>query len=103
MKDVEHLPLLKLSASPQLKTTHLCTFQINFSEPSFNYLTALAPFQPLMMKTVHCPIDTSVNFSQAKKLIREINPGCIAIPGRDIRHISDISLSVLGFRIAVRP
>lgn len=51
-----------------------------FTEPSFNYLTALAPFQPLMMKTVHCPIDTSVNFTQAKKLIREINPGCIAIP-----------------------
>ena len=35
------------------------------------------------MKTVHCPIDTSVNFTQAKKLIREINPGCIAIPGTE--------------------
>jgi integrator complex subunit 9 len=32
------------------------------------------------MKSVHCPIDTSVNFSQAKKLIREIQPGCIATP-----------------------
>ena len=29
-----------------------------FPEPSFPYLDALAPFQPLMMKAVHCPIDT---------------------------------------------
>jgi len=41
---------------------------IVFTEPSFSYLDALAPFQPLQMRTVHCPIDTSLNFSQAKKI-----------------------------------
>lgn len=53
---------------------------IVFTEPSFSYLEALAPFQPLQMKTVHCPIDTSLNFNQAKKLIRDLKPGMIAIP-----------------------
>ncbi len=53
---------------------------IVFTEPSFNYLTALAPFQPLLMKSVHCPIDTSVTAAQAKKLIRDLQPACIAMP-----------------------
>ncbi|XP_040572594.1 integrator complex subunit 9 [Lepeophtheirus salmonis] len=53
---------------------------IVFTEPSFPYEAALAPFQPLHMKVIHCPIDTSLNFSQAKKLIRDLKPGSIAIP-----------------------
>ena len=53
---------------------------IVFTEPSFPYLDALAPFQPLQMRTVHCPIDTSLNFSQAKKLVRDLKPGMIATP-----------------------
>jgi len=32
------------------------------------------------MKTVHCPIDTSLNFVQAKKLIKDLKPASIAIP-----------------------
>ena len=32
------------------------------------------------MKAVHCPIDTSLNFNQAKKLIRDLRPGMIAVP-----------------------
>ena len=51
-----------------------------FSEPSFPYLDALAPFQPLQMRAVNCPIDTSLNFSQAKKLVRDLKPGFIAVP-----------------------
>ena len=53
-----------------------------FSEPSFPYLDALAPFQPLQMRAVNCPIDTSLNFSQAKKLVRDLKPGilCLGIP-----------------------
>ena len=41
--------------------------QITFtvSEPSVNYLDALAPFQPLQMKAISKPIDTSLNFTQA--------------------------------------
>ena len=53
---------------------------IVFTEPSFPYLDALAPFQPLQMRAVHCPIDTSLNFSQAKKLVRDLKPGMIATP-----------------------
>ena len=51
-----------------------------FTEPSFSYLEALAPFQPLLMKAVNCPIDTSLNFNQAKKLIKDVKPASIAIP-----------------------
>ena len=53
---------------------------IVFTEPSINHVEALAPFQPLAMKAVYCPIDTSLNFNQAKKLIRDLKPGVIAIP-----------------------
>ena len=53
---------------------------IVFTEPSFSYLDALAPFQPLLMKTVSCPIDTSLNFNQAKKLIKDLKPKSVAIP-----------------------
>ncbi|PSN51028.1 Integrator complex subunit 9 [Blattella germanica] len=41
---------------------------------------ALAPFQPLAMKAVHCPIDTSLNFTQANKLIRDLKPGTLVLP-----------------------
>jgi len=53
-----------------------------FTEPSFNHVQALAPFQPLAMKSVHCPIDTSLNFSQAKKLLREARPKCLVVPAK---------------------
>ena len=53
---------------------------IVFTEPSFPYLDALAPFQPLQMRAVYCPIDTSLNFNQAKKLVKDLKPGMIAAP-----------------------
>ncbi|KAK0079575.1 hypothetical protein PV325_001050 [Microctonus aethiopoides] len=53
---------------------------IIFTEPDFPYLEALAPFQPLAMKAVHCPIDTSLNFTQANKLIRDLKPENLVIP-----------------------
>lgn len=53
---------------------------IFFSEPDFPYLQALAPFQPLAMKAIYCPIETSLNFQQANKLLKELKPGVIVIP-----------------------
>ena len=53
-----------------------------FTEPSVNYQQALAPFQPCAMKVVHCPIDTSLNFTQARKLLKEAKPGCLIVPHR---------------------
>lgn len=32
------------------------------------------------MKAVHCPIDTSLNFTQANKLTRELKPGTLVVP-----------------------
>ena len=32
------------------------------------------------MRAVNCPIDTSLNFNQAKKLVRDLKPGFIAVP-----------------------
>ena len=51
-----------------------------FSEPDFPYLEALAPFQPLAMKAMHCPIDTSLNFTQGNKLVRDLKPTTLVIP-----------------------
>lgn len=42
------------------------------SEPDFSYLDALAPYQPLSMKCVYCPIDTRLNFHQVSKLLKEV-------------------------------
>lgn len=53
---------------------------IIFTEPEFPYLEALAPYQPLAMKACYCPIDPRLNFTQANKLIRELQPGHLAIP-----------------------
>lgn len=53
---------------------------IVFVEPDFPYLDALAPYQPLAMKIVHCPIDTSLSFTQANKLIRDLKPANLMVP-----------------------
>ncbi|CAG0893257.1 unnamed protein product [Darwinula stevensoni] len=55
---------------------------IVFTEPDFNYLEALAPFQPLALKCVHCPIDTCLSFSQANKLVRDLRPGNLIVPAQ---------------------
>lgn len=52
----------------------------SFSEPDFALMDALAPFQPLAMKAVHYPIDTSLNFAQANKLIRDLKPEHLVVP-----------------------
>lgn len=51
-------------------------------EPEFPYLEALAPFQPLSMKAMHCPIDTSMNFTQANKMIKDLKPAVLILPER---------------------
>jgi integrator complex subunit 9 len=53
---------------------------IIFTEPDFPYLQAIAPFQPLAMKAIYCPIETSLNFQQANKLIKELKPTVLVIP-----------------------
>uniref|UniRef100_U5EXK7 Putative cleavage and polyadenylation specificity factor cpsf subunit n=1 Tax=Corethrella appendiculata TaxID=1370023 RepID=U5EXK7_9DIPT len=53
---------------------------IIFTEPDFPYLQALAPYQPLAIKAVYCPIETSLNFQQANKLIKELKPNVLVIP-----------------------
>ena len=35
-----------------------------FTEPEFELPDAIAPFQPLAMRPVYCPIDTALNYSQ---------------------------------------
>ncbi|XP_017785950.1 PREDICTED: integrator complex subunit 9 [Nicrophorus vespilloides] len=53
---------------------------IVFTEPDFDYIEALAPYQPLQMKVAHCAIDTSLNFTQANKLIKELKPTTLVVP-----------------------
>lgn len=35
----------------------------------------MAPYQPLAMKCVYCPIDTRLNFHQVSKLLKEVQVG----------------------------
>ncbi|KAK5880423.1 hypothetical protein CesoFtcFv8_023453 [Champsocephalus esox] len=53
---------------------------IIFTEPDFSYLDALAPYQPLAMKCVYCPIDTRLNFHQVSKLLKEVQPLHVVCP-----------------------
>uniref|UniRef100_A0A8C1JZU9 Integrator complex subunit 9 n=1 Tax=Cyprinus carpio TaxID=7962 RepID=A0A8C1JZU9_CYPCA len=53
---------------------------IIFTEPDFSYLDALAPYQPLAMKCVYCPIDTRLNFHQVSKLLKDIQPLHVVCP-----------------------
>lgn len=53
---------------------------IIFTEPDFPFMQALAPFYPLSMKVVYCPIETSLNFQQANKLIKDLKPEVLVIP-----------------------
>ena len=53
---------------------------ILFTEPDFPCLEALAPYQPLMMKVIYCPIDTNFTFIQANKIIRDLKPVNIVLP-----------------------
>lgn len=54
--------------------------EIVFVEPDFDYIEALAPYQPLQMKVAHCAIDTSLNFTQANKLIKDLKPTTLVVP-----------------------
>ncbi|KAF5285910.1 hypothetical protein FQA39_LY04371 [Lamprigera yunnana] len=53
---------------------------IVFTEPDFDYIEALAPYQPIQMKVAHCAIDTSLNFTQANKLIKDLKPSTLVVP-----------------------
>lgn len=53
---------------------------IVFTEPDFDYIEALAPYQPLQIKVAHCAIDTSLNFTQANKLIKDLKPKTLVVP-----------------------
>lgn len=71
---------------------------IIFTEPDFPHLEALAPYQPLAMKVVYYPIDTSLSFNQANKLIRDLRPVNLLLPEQYIqppplyRHRTDLTV-----------
>lgn len=79
------------------------------SEPDFPYLDALAPYQPLAMKAVHCPIDTSLNFTQANKLIRDLKPEhlvipeCYTQPPITAPHRADLVIEPVGVSVFLLP
>lgn len=62
-----------------MKFTPVVHYLLILLEPDFPYMEALAPYQPLAMKAVHCPIDTSLNFTQANKLVKELRPASLAV------------------------
>jgi integrator complex subunit 9 len=65
---------------------------------------AVAPFQPLAMKVTHCPIDTSLNFSQANKLVKDLRPSFVAISSAHLQppvsapHRRDLIFEAVKFK-----
>ncbi|KAK3764323.1 hypothetical protein RRG08_008805 [Elysia crispata] len=86
-----HTPCILFTGHPSLRMGDIVHFielwgsssanTIIFTEPDFPHLDALAPFLPLAMRVCYCPIDTSLNFSQANKLIRELRPLHLVVSG----------------------
>lgn len=73
---------------------------ILFTEPEFELSEVLAPFQPLAMRQVYCPIDTSLDFTQARKLINELKPAKLVVPDVYLQpptyapHRTDLTLNL---------
>lgn len=65
-----HQPPPHLAAAP-LRASQILVLVLSL-EPDFSYLEALAPYQPLAMKCIYCPIDTRLNFIQVSKLLKEV-------------------------------
>lgn len=71
---------------------------IAFTDPEFPYVEALAPFQPLGIRVSFTPIDPSLNFASANKLIQELNPRHLliphtfAVPPEGLKHRMDLQI-----------
>lgn len=68
-----------------------------FTEPDFEYLHALAPYQPISMKAFYFPIDPRLNFFVANKLLKELVPQCLVtsetyLPSSAHSHKDNLSL-----------
>ncbi len=74
----EKMSTLNFKAKRSASKT-LCDFSFLPPEPDFSYLDALAPYQPLAMKCVYCPIDTRLNFHQVSKLLKEVQVRSILV------------------------
>ena len=76
-----HQPCIVFASHPSLRFGEACHFvelwknspanSFIFTEPEFNYLDALAPFQPIYANFYYFPIDTSLNTVQVHKLLKE--------------------------------
>ncbi|XP_064480240.1 integrator complex subunit 9-like [Ornithodoros turicata] len=87
-----HTPCIVFAGHPSLRFGDVVHFMelwgsspnnvVIFTEPDFNHIEALAPFQPLAMRTVYVPIDTSLSFSQANKLVRDLKPTNLVMPAQ---------------------
>ncbi|OQR68881.1 integrator complex subunit 9-like [Tropilaelaps mercedesae] len=82
-----HVPCVVFAGHPSLRfgdSVHLMELwhsdpnnAVIFTEPDFNYVDAVAPFQPISIKVLYYPIDTSLSFAQANKLLRDLRPNIL--------------------------
>lgn len=85
-----HTPCIVFAGHPSLRFGDVVHFMelwgpspnnvVIFTEPDFNLAEAIAPFQPMAMKALCFPIDTSLSFVQANKLIRDLKPANLVLP-----------------------
>jgi integrator complex subunit 9 len=79
--DEFHQPCILFASHPSLRFGEACHFvelwknlpnnSFIFTEPEFNYLDALAPYQPVYANYYYFPIDTSLSGNQLSKLLKE--------------------------------
>ncbi|KAB0351266.1 hypothetical protein FD754_016123 [Muntiacus muntjak] len=73
-------PCVVFTGHPSLRFGDVVHFMELWGKPDFSYLEALAPYQPLAMKCIYCPIDTRMNFIQVSKLLKEVQPLHVVCP-----------------------
>lgn len=53
---------------------------ISTLEPDYDPVVTLAPFQPLLCKVLHIPLDPRLNAQEAQLLVNELHPQHLIVP-----------------------
>ena len=56
------------------------TSSVLFLEPGIDYKKAIAPYKPLKIKTIPCPVDWRINHKDLATIISDVKPKQLIVP-----------------------
>jgi len=69
-------------------------------DPDYDWLRALAPFEPIKMNVYFCPLDSRLTSVETEELLQKWKPRILLLPERDKAHISEmksLDIKIIGF------